>query len=188
MLNGVMIYAKSTSKGIQASTMTNEAGQYTLSNMPYATDYIVYADAGNYPLQYYSLASTSDNARYVSLAKGDLNNVNFVLDKGAVIHGNVRIGDTTTSAGQGIMVNIYSDSTQTGGTVATDANGVFEIAGLNQNANDYIVSIWEAGYLPAFYDGINSTTVYNIADAKAWPQAALYQYCFETRPFCMRYC
>jgi PKD repeat protein len=177
MLNGVMIYAQSSTKGIQTSTMTNEAGQYTLTNLPYATDYIIYADAtdaGNYPLQYYSLASTSDNARYVSLAKGDLNNVNFVLDKGAVIHGNVRIGDTTTSAGQGIMVNIYSDSTQTGGTVATDANGVFEIAGLNQNANDYIVSIWEAGYLPAFYDGINSTTVYNIADAKGMAPSSNY--------------
>jgi PKD repeat protein len=177
MLNGVMIYAQSSTKGIQTSTMTNEAGQYTLTNLPYATDYIIYADAtdaGNYPLQYYSLASTSDNARYVSLAKGDLNNVNFVLDKGAVIHGNVRIGDTTTSAGQGIMVNIYSDSTQTGGTVATDANGVFEIAGLNQNANDYIVSIWEEGYLPAFYDGINSTTVYNIADAKGMAPSSNY--------------
>jgi hypothetical protein len=177
MLNGVMIYAQSSTKGIQTSTMTNEAGQYTLTNLPYATDYIIYADAtdaGNYPLQYYSLASTSDNARYVSLSKGDLNNVNFVLDKGAVIHGNVRKGDTTNSAGQGIMVNIYSDSTQTGGTVATDANGVFEIAGLNQNANDYIVSIWEAGYLPAFYDGINSTTVYNIADAKGMAPSSNY--------------
>jgi hypothetical protein len=174
MLNGVMIYAKSTSKGIQASTMTNEAGQYTLSNMPYATDYIVYADAGNYPLQYYYLASTRNNARYVSLSKGDLNNVNFVLDKGAVIHGNVRKGDTTNSAGQGVMVNIYSDSTQTGGTVATNANGVFEIVGLNQNANDYIISIWEEGYLPAFYDGTNSTTVYNIADAKGMAPSSNY--------------
>ncbi|KPA09814.1 hypothetical protein MHK_009983, partial [Candidatus Magnetomorum sp. HK-1] len=136
MLYGVMIYAKSDITGIQSSTITNEVGQYTLSNLAYATDYIVYADSTDYPIQYYSLSDTRADAKAVNLNYGTVNNINFILDKGAVIHGNVRINDSTTSAGQGIMVNISSNSLDTGHTVPTDANGVFEIAGLDAAASD----------------------------------------------------
>jgi hypothetical protein len=167
MLNAVMIYAKSLKNGTQASTMTNEAGQYTLQNLPYATDYIIYADAGNYPLQYFNLSDSRTDAQYVSLASGNVNNVNFILDKGPVIHGNVRKGDSTTPAEHGVMVNVSSASTQFGKTVATDVNGVFEVIGLDENTTDYIISIWEPDYLPAFYNSeATNTTVYNIVDAQ----------------------
>ncbi|MBF0449686.1 MAG: carboxypeptidase regulatory-like domain-containing protein, partial [Candidatus Magnetomorum sp.] len=176
MLSGVTVYARSSSKGVQSSTTTDIAGRYTLTNMPFAKDYIVYADSGDYPLQYYSLSGTSADARPVNLSYGSVSNINFVLNKGAVIHGNVRINDSTNAAGQGIMVNIYSDSTNTGGSVPTDTNGVFEIAGLNATATDYIISIWEPDYLPVFYNSTaENTSVYNMANAEGVAPAETYR-------------
>ncbi|ETR70549.1 MAG: hypothetical protein OMM_03165 [Candidatus Magnetoglobus multicellularis str. Araruama] len=176
MLNNVMIYAISDSTDVYASTSTNEAGQYTLTNLPFATDYVVYADSGDYPIQYFDTVDNRNDAQFVDLTYGTVKNVNIVLNKGPIIRGNVRINDSTTSAGQGIMVNIFSDSTQTGGTVSTDANGVFELGGLNANATDYIISIWEPDYLPAFYkSSVANTTVYVMADAEEIAPSDVYR-------------
>ncbi|KPA10601.1 adhesin, partial [Candidatus Magnetomorum sp. HK-1] len=167
MLSNVKVYASSATTTTQSMAWTDVAGQYTLTNLPYATDYVVYADAGNYPIQYYNLADNRNDATHVSLAYGDVNNVNFVLDKGGVIHGNVRIGDSTNPAGQGIQVNISSATSQTGGTVSTDANGVFEIMGLDKSVTDYIIYIWDQNYVDAYYNSnAANTTAYNIADAE----------------------
>jgi hypothetical protein len=163
----VSVYLRSSQLGISSQTLTDESGQYTLTNLPFATDYVLYADAIDYPIQFYDRVKTSASASHVNLSYGSVGGIDFVLDKGAVIHGNVYIDSLQNEARSGIMVNIFSESSQTGNSVPTDTNGRFEIAGLLADASDYIISILNEQYIHAFYNSnYPNTTTYKLAEAE----------------------
>jgi len=158
VLSGVTVKAWSPSKGYQNETLSDVSGRYTLLNMKVADDYIVMADAVNYPILYYSNQPDLSDAASVNNTYGNVSNIDFKLDKGPVIRGIVYLEELYGNIQTGIGVNVWSASVNKGGTVITDENGMYEIAGLDQNVDDYIISIWSQSFIPAFYHSQN--TVY----------------------------
>jgi sRNA-binding regulator protein Hfq len=145
----------------RAQTLTDETGAYTLPNLPVADDYILAAFPKNYRIQYYNGKDSDDEANRLDLRYNDLSDLNFQLNKGYIITGTIYIEDVPVPAN--IPVHVWSESTNTGGTVLTDPAGRFEVIGLSETANDYIISVHAEGYPPAFYrdngdrDSMNDT-------------------------------
>ena len=143
----------------RAETVSDQTGAYTIFNLPVAEDYILAAFPTDYPVQYFDQQSSDENATVLDLRYTDRKNLNFYLDKGYVISGQVYV--SLKNAPEGIPVNIWSDSTKTGGTVLTDLNGRYEITGLSESASDYMISIHTDLYPPAFYRDNEDTNSLN---------------------------
>ena len=157
------IQIKSAEADILAQTYSNENGNYTFSHLPVASDYLVYAYVQNYPLQYYQNVAKSDLALPVNLFGDHADNIDFIMDKGPVIKGQVTYLDTGLPVEEGIWVNISSEKTNSGGDVPTDENGHYEITGLDPDINDYVVSIWHQDYVNVFYSSSGSVYQYTRA-------------------------
>ena len=144
-----------------SSAVTDIDGHYAFTGLPPVNDYVVTVTAPNYPITYYKDQSKSENAEKIDLSNGNVGNINFKLDTGMVIRGTVYMDNINTPAPEGIWINIWSESTQTGGDEPTDINGRFQKAGLNPDANDYIISIRIKDYMPAFYRDNNDGDLFN---------------------------
>jgi hypothetical protein len=96
---------------------------------------------------YYNGKSTKTAANRVDLSDGDIDGIDFALDTGYIIQGVVYIDDINTTASEGLWVNIWSESTRTGGDVPTDKNGRYQITGLVPTATDYYITIRKKGYM-----------------------------------------
>jgi len=160
-------------------TVSNEFGQYTISNLPPGDDYVISCFPDDYPSQYFDKQELIDNANVLNLRRGNQKDINFVLDKGPVIQGRIFIENKDNPAPEGIWINIWSEKSNSGGDVSTDTNGFYEITGLDLNADDYIISILNSSYLSAYYrdnedNDIFNDTVYDwtLADGVS-PQADL---------------
>jgi PKD repeat protein len=162
-LSGALIQIQSDETETTAQTYSNENGYYTFSNLPVAADYYVYAYKQSYPLQYYLNAANKDQALVINVYDDHATNINFILDKGAVIKGQVSLLETGQPVGEGIWVNIWSENTLSGGDVSTDSNGIYEINGLDSDADDYIISIWHEDYINVFYS--SSGVAYQYTEA-----------------------
>jgi len=150
---------------------TDNDGHYAFTGLPPVNDYVVTVTAPNYPITYYKDQSKIEKAEKVDLSKGNVGNIDFKLETGMVIRGTVYVDNTNTTAPEGIWVNIWSKSTQTGSDVPTDINGRFQKSGLNPDADDYIISIRIEDYMPAFYrdnkdEDLLNDTVYIVGDAE----------------------
>ncbi|MBF0450290.1 MAG: carboxypeptidase regulatory-like domain-containing protein [Candidatus Magnetomorum sp.] len=165
VLSGVSISAWSESKNIKGEAISQTSGEYTLCNMPLASDYKLIATSIDYPVQYYNQQKSSETAMIVDNTYGDVDYIDFILNKGGIIKGYVKIENEFTAASAGIWVNIWSKSTNTGGNVVTDVNGMYEISGLEPAVSDYKISICQDNYMPAFFN--SSETVYESKDAES---------------------
>jgi PKD repeat protein len=132
-------------------TTTEADGQYTIANLPIHSDYMVAVFPDYYPIYYYPSSRTTENATKLDLSHDHIEGIDFQLQAGAVIRGIVYESDETTPGPMGLIVNIWSESTQTGGEIAIDANGRFEMTGLQSEICDYIISIHHPPYIPAYY-------------------------------------
>jgi PKD repeat protein len=152
-LSGIPVHAWSESFDLTAygQTITDNAGKYTIANLPHQPDYRVAVYPLYYPIQYYPASHTLENAAFVDLQKQNRTNIDFHLIAGATIRGIVYNQKEGTPAPMGLIVNIWSDSTQTGGEIAIDANGRFEMTGLRSGICDYIISINQPPFIPAYY-------------------------------------
>jgi PKD repeat protein len=164
-------YSKAYPASKQGMTTTNANGLYTLTNLPFATDYIVAAFSDYFPAQYYNLKPEDemDQAEAVSLAYGDVSDIDFVLDEGAIIKGFVKISDAgETRDAQNIWVDIHSQSQpDSGGQVKTNSVGYYEMTGLDDTITDYVIQVKLSGYQPAYYHPTEpDTTVYLWNDAE----------------------
>ncbi|KPA13637.1 PKD domain protein, partial [Candidatus Magnetomorum sp. HK-1] len=163
-LSGVLVIASSASKGTQGSATTDSSGYYTLSNLPIAKDYVLKADAVDYPILFYNDAKSSSDATFVDNCRGDVSNILFIMQKGGVIRGYIKINDALQSAGPGHWVNAWSSSTQTATNTVTDAQGMYEITGLDENVSDFIISIKSNDdFMPAYYNSQGTVNNYNNA-------------------------
>jgi len=154
------------------SAISDHFGNYTIANLPIASDYVVSVISDQYPVHYFMDAHQIENAFLLNLLEHSLKDINFTLKKGSFIHGFVYMHQEIGSEKplSGIWVNIWSESTQTGGDVVTDDNGYYEITGLVAEADDYKISVIHQGYQPAFYkemldDNLMNDTVYQWNDA-----------------------
>ncbi|OQX04303.1 MAG: hypothetical protein BWK80_53905, partial [Desulfobacteraceae bacterium IS3] len=146
----------------QGSAISNKNGIYRIPNLPLADDYIVQVFSSDYPVQYYRLKSDENLADRVNILSGNAEDIDFILDKGAIIKGIVYIGDTP--AASGIQVSVWSDTSRTGSDVQTDEQGRYEVFGLESDVVDYVISVRNPGYVPGFYHG--NGTVYQWKDAE----------------------
>jgi PKD repeat protein len=150
------------------STISNEKGAYSLT-LQRADDYILAAYPKGYPALYYNSAFSVQFADTIDLNSDNLDNINFILDKGASISGNVFIEDiqgNLNAANSGINVMIWSEKSNQEYHVQTDANGFYEIIGLMEDVDDYKISIRHQDYMPSYYQyDSNNTTVHRLREA-----------------------
>jgi PKD repeat protein len=161
----VTAYSKSSPSSKQGTANSDANGLYTLTNLPFSKDYIVAAFPDYFPIQYYNQKSEEymDQADPVSLAYGDVSDIDFILDEGAIIKGFVKINDEgVIRNAQNIWVDIHSQTDpDSGGQVKTNSDGYYELTGLDDNINDYIIQVKLTGYQPAYYHPTEpDTTVY----------------------------
>ena len=131
-------------------TISDINGFYTISNLPIARDYVLSATDDGYPINYYANSHHLENAQPIDIFPQSVTGINLILNKGSVISGQVFINESRSPAA-GIWVNVWSESTQTGGDVITNENGFYEQSGLDAHANDYQISVIHPDYQPAFY-------------------------------------
>jgi alpha-tubulin suppressor-like RCC1 family protein/PKD repeat protein len=155
----VTVSASSQKTGNQASAVTDENGDYEIKGLKPSNDYIVAVYPIYYPVTFYSGKRNKSTANFVPLTGQGAENIDFILTKGAIIRGYLFLETTDRTAPSGIWVNIWSESTQTGGDVPTDSTGRFEMTGLDPLASDYIISVIHPDYVPSFYaqDAANQT-------------------------------
>jgi hypothetical protein len=161
----VPILAKSisdNSKDASGTAYSNLKGDYSITSLMPLSDYIVHAIPMNHMAQYYSNKSTLSEANRVDLSSGNQTEIHFVLSEGPKLCGAISINGSP--ANEGIPVNIWSENTQTGGTILTDTNGLYELRGLDPDANDYVISVILSDYLPSFYH--SSGTTYKGSEAE----------------------
>jgi len=158
-LSQVTVSAQSQSTGGRGADVTDVNGDYLIEGLPPSNDYIVAVYPVYYPLTYYSNKSTKEEANPVNVSGAGAKNIDFILQKGAIIRGYLFLDTSDAPAPSGIWVNVWSESTQTGGDVPTDATGRFEITGLEADATDYVISVISPDYVPSFYaeDAPNQT-------------------------------
>jgi len=160
-LSGINIRAWSKTKNINQESTTDENGVYTIYGLLPESDYIVAAFPLFYPVQYYNEKTSIDQADMIDLRNGDVSGINFKLSQGAIIQGIIYKENNQTTVSSGVWVNIWSESTDTGGDVPTDSQGRYKITGLLSDVNDYKISVRYTGYLPAFYNSeLENTTSY----------------------------
>jgi alpha-tubulin suppressor-like RCC1 family protein/PKD repeat protein len=158
-LSQVTVSAQSQSSGGRGAAVTNARGDYLIEGLPPASDYIVAVYPVYYPLTWYSNKSSKEEANLVDVSGAGAKNIDFILQKGAIIRGYLYLETMDQPAPSGIWVNVWSKTTQTGGDVPTDATGRFEITGLEADATDYVISVISSDYVPSFYaeDAPNQT-------------------------------
>ena len=166
-LSGAFIQIESDNSDTRAQTYSDNNGNYTFTNLPVASDYYIFAFVQNYPLQYYLNADNRDEAQAINLFDDHATNINFIMDKGGVIKGLVSMLESAQPVGEGTWVNIWSENTRSGGDVPTDSNGYYEITGLDFDADDYIISIWDENYVNVFYSSSGSVYQYSEATSVA---------------------
>ena len=171
----VDITVKSNSTGQQINGQTDLTGKYVITGLSPVSDYIVAVFPIYYPAQYYQNQINVQYANKIDLTQGDVANINFELDEGYIIQGNVYIetinqnNQTEYVLAKGIWVNIESDMMDISSEVVTDSNGLYQFSGLNPNADDYILSIRKSGFMPVYYGDnhdldLMNDSVYSLAN------------------------
>jgi PKD repeat protein len=134
-ISNVMIHVYSLERDFQRfDIQTNYKGEYVVNGLPTASDFVVIAIPDNtYAKKTVSGKSTGDT-------------VDFTLDAGGTISGNVQSEDGTKLSG--VLVSLNSDSLNIINEMTrTDTNGNYSFDALmNSDANDYIVSIYPSDY------------------------------------------
>jgi PKD repeat protein len=147
----VHAWAESSELTAYGKTMTDSEGNYTLANLPHHSDYRVAVYPLYYPIHYYPDAHHLSDASFIDLQTHHKTNIDFHLSAGATIRGIVYNQKKGIAGPMGLIVNIWSNRTQTGGEISIDANGRFEMTGLRQGVCDYIISINQPPFIPAYY-------------------------------------
>lgn len=149
--------------GIETCTQTALSGSYEISGLNFSDEYVVYAFSPSFPTQYYNQEQDFDNATPITLQASGITGIDFVFDEGAIIQGEIATNDGSTLNTQ-IFVNLRSETANVDKYIQTDANGRYKFIQLDYNVNDYIISIFTDGYLPAIYH--SNATVSTWAEAE----------------------
>ncbi|MCP4694060.1 MAG: hypothetical protein GY859_38855 [Desulfobacterales bacterium] len=82
--------------GKRGEAASGPDGAHLIAGLPFAGDYIVVANSGDYPVRYYDGKTESALADPVDLTTGDRTGVDFILDKGPSIHAAVYLTSVAT--------------------------------------------------------------------------------------------
>ena len=161
-LSGVLIQAVSTKDAWHksAAASSDSKGNYTLILTP-APDYVIHASKTDYGVQYYPHADTPENATVIDARSLTQSNIDFQLNSGASIQGNIYIGTTNTPASEGVWITIRSESDNFVDHCQTNAQGHYVMRGLDDNVSDYIIMVRHDDDMPVYYNDNGDTDVYN---------------------------
>jgi PKD repeat protein len=137
---GLDVLAWSSAGAGEGAAQTDNAGTFSISDLPATNDYIVSVFPMDAPVQYYNGKTMADDADLLNLATGNVQGIDFTLKKGAEVSGQLTLSDGSP-APAGITVYVWSEATGTGGEVTTNENGEFQMAGLPGNPSDYVITI-----------------------------------------------
>jgi len=150
------------------NTQTNHIGAYTMT-LPLAKDYVLAVYPTNSPVIYYPEVFNAHLAKTLDLTTKSLNNINITLNKGASVSGKIYAENDSgeiVSVQSGIHVSLWSQSLNKTFDTQTDFDGWFEISGLIEDVDDYILFAQSAEYLPAFFHPEKENkTVYQLSEA-----------------------
>ena len=155
----IEVCVKSNKEKFEHCTLTDNAGDYTSAGLPPANDYIAFAHAPDYPVQFYNGEQDIENASIIDLSYENVDNIDFNMNKDNRITGMVSGGSFKPSESE-IWVHVWSNSTGTGGDVPTNSEGRYEVVGLRSGVNDYIIFVIDPQYGQAYYKD-SETTVYS---------------------------
>jgi hypothetical protein len=163
-LPGVVVFTHSEKTRAKKMTLTDDDGYYTFVGLTPSDDYRVAVYATHYPVQYFHQQNDINKAAFVCILDSDAVYIDFILDQGAKIQGEVRLEKQLFQQIDAV-VHIHSFSTQSGGDVRVERDGTFMMAGLDESVSDYRIMVEARGYPPAFYadngdDDLENDTVY----------------------------
>ncbi|KPA19558.1 transmembrane protein [Candidatus Magnetomorum sp. HK-1] len=154
----------------KATAKSDINGFYTLTVIP-SPDYVLSASKSGYDTVYYNQTADSETAIQIDARSLSITGIDFKLDSGASIQGNIYIGTTNTKAPAGVWVTIRSENADYFNQCQTDAQGHFKMTGLDENITDYIIQSQREEDMPAYFsdnndDDLNNDSVYNRHYAK----------------------
>lgn len=144
---------------------TDSTGYYGFDNVPYDVAWRVEASGSSYNQcggtddfgnQYWNHTTDWDNATTltVNTQTPSYANINFDLEKGGSISGNVyEMDGITPIANAGVYVRL-KDENDTVAEAYTDGQGHYVIEGLSPHS-DYKIDVWAHGYLRAYYSDVS---------------------------------
>ena len=147
IVNNGTIYAYPHPSGSQRSTGLDSNGNYSITGLS-AGNYKLRAYTNDYLEEYYYNAENLDDAEIVNLSAGENKKIDFEVELGGMISGNVKdsTGNPITSG------YIYADPEASGSTRNSnlDTNGNYLIKGLK--GGDYKVNTNISGYPTEYWD------------------------------------
>jgi PKD repeat protein len=169
-LSRVTVFAHSNNTRTKKMTTTNEAGFYTFYGLTPSDDYNVAVYAPNYPVQFFNQQPSMNSADYVPILDKDAQKIDFILDQGATIQGEVKF-ENQMSHKMDAVVHVFSLSTKYAADIRVGMDGSFLAAGLDETVSDYVIMAEARGYPMAFYadngdNNLENDTVYERNQAK----------------------
>ena len=145
----------------------NNVGGYHIANLPPANDYVVSVWPPDYPGQHFVSPDVGtqdmDKAKRLDLTRGDRRGINFLLSKGKIITGVVTVNSGADPVPSDVWVDVWSEATITGGGSPVGPDGRYEIAGLDADATDYIISVWHPDFLPTIWSDSGTVNIWEDA-------------------------
>ena len=156
-------------------TLSDDSGAFTFTNVIPYSEYILAAYPDNSPPVFYDNQADESFATPLDVSQQDISDIIIQLPTENSIRGCVFIDSDNTQAHEGILVQAWSETIETGGQATTDSNGCYEIKGLDPSILDYnVFIIGDEKYMSAFYynnmdNDENNDTVYDYINVGETP-------------------
>lgn len=161
---GVWIDAYSDSTWGWGGALTDEAGNYTIANLPDATDYIVAywpdpmaGEQYQYVQVFYKEEGTTSDwmeaTRIDIITLGSVDGIDLALSAGASIEGYVKRGEQGVPW---IWVDAWSVNTGSWGGAETNDQGYYKIMGLVAEDSGYVVTIFPFNQAPITKENVTA--------------------------------
>jgi hypothetical protein len=160
----IWVNAWSETSGSAGGAETDGNGQYTISGLSPASDYVVDVWSETYAHQFYDQKTDWMDADRVDVSSVDQTGIDFNLSSGNSISGQITLpgGDTDYYK---VWVNAWSDDVGAGNGSPVKYDGTFRIAGLVPGTG-YKVDVWAEDYIHVFYqNGATDNSTVNWAEA-----------------------
>ncbi len=138
---------------------TDSNGEYTITGLSPADDYVVDVWSDEYAHQFYNQQTDWENADRVDVSSDNATDVDFELSSGNYISGQIILPGDNTDYFR-VWINAWSDDTLSGNGSPVHHDGTYKISGLIPGTG-YKIDVWSEDFVHAFYkEGAtnNSTT------------------------------
>ncbi|ETR70550.1 MAG: hypothetical protein OMM_03166 [Candidatus Magnetoglobus multicellularis str. Araruama] len=165
-IENVMVDVHSSRNLLLGSAVTNDQGEYAITDLPAASGLIVSAwpayTMTEYMYQYYNGKETRASATPVSTL--DEEPINFVLANAPKNAIKGRVVDVNTNGLPNLVVEAYSKSLDFYKSTISDEDGYYTLTAL-KSGTDYVVSVFDDRFATDFYFNTDNNIVTSRASA-----------------------